>query len=417
MPRFTVKTVLTPSGERLPVLLDRLTGMPAFHPNLFALTVLRQVNRASATIERALREIAVLYVFLDEEGIDLADRIRGGQLLSLGEIDGLARYCRQSIKSSLEDAGAKNIGVVRVYRLSKKSSNSTNSVSTETAANRLRTIHAYLSWLIMLRLSHTEQGNIVREKMENIRNIVLPLLIARVPSTKGRNVLGLRQGLASETLDRLLQVVIPASSENPWKSAFAQQRNALIVCWLWLLGLRRGELLNLKISDIDFRKNEVLIVRRADAPEDPRKYQPRVKTRDRKLSLCNELAKLTHNYIIKERANIAGARKHSYLFVAEHSGTPMALTTLNKLFQTLRLKVHDMPNDLSAHMLRHTWNDEFSRKLKGKQIEEAKEEMMRNYMMGWGPNSSSAGIYTRKYIEENARHASLNLQNKMMRKK
>ncbi|RFQ09730.1 site-specific integrase, partial [Pseudomonas sp. ATCC 13867] len=41
---------------------------------------------------------------------------------------------------------------------------------------------------------------------------------------------------------------------TPWVDDFARCRNALIVDWLYYLGLRRGELLSLRVSDIDFRR-------------------------------------------------------------------------------------------------------------------------------------------------------------------
>lgn len=407
MTRFSVRILLVPSGERLPVLVNRSTGMPVFYPNLYVLTELRQTNRASATIERALRELSVLLDYLEDVGIHLDERMREGCLLSPGEIDGLARYCRQSIKSS-------KVASACVVSLRRQRAVPPQTVSHITAANRLRTIHAYLSWLLALRMFDIGQHDIVRSKLAQVKENVLPVLKARIPAARGRNLLGLRQGLLPEMIDLLLQVVHPVYSDNPWKSEFSRQRNALIMCWLLMLGVRRGELLNIKISDIDFRKNEVMIARRADDPEDPRQAQPRVKTRDRILPLSSALAAQTYEYIIKERSKMRAATKHAYLFVAEHSGVPMSLSSLNRIFQNLRKRNPELPNNLSAHMLRHTWNDEFSRKIEGKGIGEAKETQMRSFLMGWSPTSSTAATYNKRFIEEKARQISLDLQLKIV---
>lgn len=411
MTQLAVRTLITPSGERLPILLDRSTGMPVFYPNLYVLTELRQTNRASATMERALREIAVLYDYLYDTGIDLDDRLREGSLLSLGEIDGLARHCRQTINPS---RGGESGRRVHARSFGEKEFVLSRPVSQTTAANRLRTIHAYLSWLIAVRLSTIQQREVFRTKLEQMRENVLPALRARIPVSKGRNTLNLRQGLAPELVERLLQIVDPSNSDNPWKSEFIRQRNALMVCWLMQLGVRRGELLNVMISDVDFRKNTVTIARRADDPEDPRRMQPKVKTRDRILSLSPELAALSLKYITTTRSQIARNNRHGYLFVAEHTGAPMSLSSLNKMFKKLRLTNPEFPGNLSGHMLRHTWNDEFSRKLEGKGIGEATEEQMRSYLMGWSPTSSTSRIYTRRFVEEAARQASLDLQEKML---
>lgn len=408
MARFSVRILLAPSGERLPVLVNRSTGMPAFYPNLYVLTELRQTNLASATIERALRELSVLLDYLVDVGIHLDERMREGFLLSPGEIDGLARYCRQSIKSSKADA------LACVVSLRRQRTIPPQTVSHITAANRLRTIHAYLSWLLVLRMSDTGQHDIVRSKLEHVRENVLPVLKARIPAAKGRNILGLRQGLVPEMIDLLLQVVHPVYSNNPWKSEFSRQRNALIICCLLMLGVRRGELLNIKISDIDFRKNEVMIARRADDPEDPRRDQPKVKTRDRILPLSPALAAQMYEHVIKERPKKRGATKHAYLFVAEYTGAPMSLPSLNRIFQNLRKFNSELPDNLSSHMLRHTWNDEFSRKIEGKGIGEAREVQMRSYLMGWSPTSSTASTYTKRFVEEKARQISLDFQSKIV---
>lgn len=404
MIRFSVRTLLAPSGERLPILLDRSTGMPVFYPNLYVLTELRQTNRASATIERALRELAVLLDYLVDIGVDLNERMREGRLFFPGEIDGLARHCRHSVKSSkvVASSCAAPLGLKRTRSL--------QTVSHVTAANRLRTIHAYLSWLIVLRMSYSGQHDVIRSALAHVKENVLPTLKARIPAAKGRNILGLRQGLHPEMLDRLLQAVDPTYPNNPWKSEFSRQRNALIVCWLLMLGVRRGELLNVKISDIDFRKNEVMIARRADDPVDPRRAQPKVKTRDRILPLSSELATESHKYIIQDRRKIYGATTHEYLFVAEHTGYPMSISTLSKVFQTLKFKICDLPANLSPHVLRHTWNDEFSRQIDRKNIGERREQQMRNYLMGWSQTSATAGTYNKRFVQKEACDASLKLQ-------
>ena len=341
------------------------------------------------------------------------DRLREGSLLSLGEIDGLARHCRQTIIPLRRSKSGRS---VHARRFGENEFVLSHPVSQTTAGNRLRTIHAYLSWLIALRLSTIQPLNVFRTKLEQMRDNILPALRAKIPMSKGRNTLNLRRGLAPELVERLLQIVDPSNSENPWKSEFVRQRNALIVCWLLRLGVRRGELLNVMISDIDFRNNTVMIARRADDPKDPRRMQPKVKTRDRILPLSSELAALSHKYITTTRSQLAGIKKHSYLFVAEYTGAPMSLSSLNKMFQKLRLATPELPDNLSGHMLRHTWNDEFSRKLDGQGIAEAREEQMRSYLMGWSPTSSTSRIYTRRFVEEAARQASLDLQKQLMRK-
>ena len=62
--------------------------------------------------------------------------------------------------------------------------------------------------------------------------------------------------------------------ELVWKREFTRERDGLIIAWLREHGMRLGELIQMRISDIDFRANEVTIHRDPDAPDDPRRDEP-----------------------------------------------------------------------------------------------------------------------------------------------
>lgn len=417
--RHAVHTLLLPSGERLPILINRIEGRPCFDATLFVLTQLRQTNAASATIERALREIMVLQDFLFVRNICLNNRFREGRMLSLAEVDGLVNTCSEPTKSIHPQQKRlppriKNSTIsLEQFRLRQQEARA-KVVAPKTAANRIRTIQSYLTWLTESYLSQHGLDLATRHALEQNKNKTIAALAARLPRGKGRNQVGQREGLAPEMLNQLLEVIDPTSPDNPWRDQHARVRNALIVYWLWHLGVRRGELLNVKISDINFMKNEVLIARRADDPEDPRRNQPRVKTRDRILPLSANLAEATHHYIVNVRTQLKGARKHAFLFVAEHSGTPLSLPALNKVFSVLRSNCPSLPDELSPHVLRHCWNDHFSQRIDKKGQSEEVEKKMRAYLMGWSPTSQTVNDYTRRHVRKQARKASLELQAAMI---
>jgi hypothetical protein len=75
---FAVRLVVFTSGERLPLLCRRSTGTPLFEPTVYAITELRAQNRASATIQQALRAVMVLYLVLERLKIDLDQRLGEG---------------------------------------------------------------------------------------------------------------------------------------------------------------------------------------------------------------------------------------------------------------------------------------------------------------------------------------------------
>lgn len=226
-----------------------------------------------------------------------------------------------------------------------------------------------------------------------------------------------REGLAPDVRQRLREVTRPDSPENPWAEDHARRRNALIVDWLYDLGLRRGELLSVRSSDVDFRRGVVTISRRPDDPDDPRRNQPVVKTRGRELPLSAANLDATRHYVINIRGVLHGARTHEYLFVATDTGAPLSMPALAKIFRVLRSRIADLPDHLSPHVLRHTWNDRFSEEMDQKNVPEDTEKKARSYLMGWSETSGTAATYTRRHVREQAKRVSLDLQEKMLGKK
>jgi integrase len=132
--------------------------------------------------------------------------------------------------------------------------------------------------------------------------------------------------------------------------------------------------------------------------------------------MLSELIVRTHEYIINFRGLFKNARRHEYIFVANHTGNPLSLDATNKIFRVLRKKVRGISKTLSPHVLRHTWNDLFSDKMDENKITEEQEKKMRSYLMGWSEKSDTAGTYTRRTIRRRANAASLELQKKMIDK-
>lgn len=415
---YVVGIVVLQSGERLPMLRYRANGIPLFEPMLYALTELRARNRATATIQQALRAVMTLYLALDRLKVDLGQRLHDGRLLELGEVEEIVRSCRDSLESgALAGSSGEPRQPAKVSSLEKarmRTSNVTSDVvAPATAATRVRYIREYLNWLATDRLLKLGRKHANYDALKSTTDVVCRALDERVPPSGHRNTVNQRMGLTPEGLSKLMEVIEPTSPDNPWMGVHARERNALMVKWLRSLGLRRGELAGIRTTDINFQKNEVLIRRRADDRNDPRKLQPNAKTNDRLLPLSDDLAVLTHRYIRGARRAIKGARKHDFLFVANGSGAPLSLSAVNKIFVALRRECPDLPENLAPHILRHSWNDSFSEVMDQKQVSEESEKKMRSRLMGWSETSNMAATYTRRHTQKKAREAVLELQKKI----
>lgn len=405
-------------GERLPMLVDS-TGQPLFGPTVYSLTELRARNRASNTIGNALQALMVFHLFLDLRRINLVSRLAAGQLLVLAEVDDLVRVCRYPVGRLTEMFDeAKKMTHLQSSSLEKNRLRQGLATDVDivpaSVATRLRYIRDYLAWHADRRLSRESAGSKIRSALESARQFMEKAINARLPSGNSHGLLGRREGLESGVVAKMLKVTNPHSQENPWVDEHSRYRNELIIGWLYHLGLRRGELLGIRISNIDFRKGTVVVERNADDPNDPRRYQPKVKTLGREIPLSSGLIDKTYAYIMNHRVNLPGASKHEFLFVASDSGAPLSIPSLAKVFNVLRAKCPEMPQSLSPHVLRHTWNDDYSEEMDKLRVPKEDEKKTRSFLMGWSETSGSAATYTRRHIRKKAHDASLKMQNRLI---
>lgn len=94
---YRIKLVRFENGERFPMLCYRRDGMPVHSATLWILTELRGANLSTSTLHQALRSLMVLFIALEELKIDLCARLRGGQFLSVGDVEAIVRACKLPI--------------------------------------------------------------------------------------------------------------------------------------------------------------------------------------------------------------------------------------------------------------------------------------------------------------------------------
>jgi integrase len=409
------------SGERMPVLVHSQDGMPVFDACVYAATVVRPKSGSSATIDQALRGVQFLLSFADLRGIDIRERFTASQFLESHELDDLVRMayrpmadfnkCQSDLLATMSRPVKGGTLDQVLKRAPKVNGNAT--VSINTASVRLHYLRTYLEWL-----GNSIAGQIctTMEQKQHYRdslNACLDMLRARTPRSRaGSN----RTALSQTQKDVLIDVIAPDSPDNPWSGDFLCDRNRLLVVWGLGTGLRRGELLGLRIRLIDFRRNMVDIVRRPDDKNDPRKHQPNTKTRERGIGISEELAYLTHQHIVRYRSKIKGAQKHDFLFVAAGTGRPLSLSGMSKVFRSLRHTHPAVGEELSSHVLRHTWNEDFSNMADSAKLSAADERRARGHAMGWSETSNSADHYLKRRTARQATDVSIKMQQAIVNK-
>ncbi|EOQ4050159.1 tyrosine-type recombinase/integrase, partial [Escherichia coli] len=372
---YKVKKFIMSSGERGCLILDKKSNLPTYYQNLFLTTDIRNRGATASTMEIVATNLLIFSNFLDGRGIDIIERVELKKYLSVAEIDDLVRYAKQRFdRQKIINIKSTN------YRF----------IAKRTFSYRIHVFSRYLKWLCGL--VHSSKG--IHAKYEV--DVFIESIRAHIPRNSSLNMNEISEkSLNEEEIKVLFRLLEIGGIENPFHKE-VQVRNRLIFTLLLNLGLRAGELLNLKIDDFDLRDNTLSVVRRHDSKEDGRSYQPLVKTGERVIPLSDELAREIFDYISNSREKMTKRKKHNFLFVAhctgKNAGEPLSISAYEKVISTLKRASPELYN-LSGHRLRHSWNYMYSKGIEGAELEYNRRKDLRNYLMGWSKESIMCDRY------------------------
>lgn len=377
------------SGERLPLLVHRATGMPHEHVADYTLTFHRGVP--INTSRRAVDAIGMFHSWAEWREINLDERFGSGNLFTSDETTALAEAlwkCRSLGKESTSVVG-------------------------ETHGHRVDQVSAYITWRISLTISSLPVHD---ARLGNI-NDRLGMVTGQLASLKGSSVAKPRGQLTEEQWLRLFEIVRPGSAENPFRRG-NQLRNFFVLLLHHELGVRKAEPLVVKGVHLRFGARPLITITfTPDDPKDQRLDQPSVKTRSRTLPMGPVLATAADR-LMKQRSTSkaigAAARKNPFLVLSSGGTSALSLDSAYDIFRTLRNSFpDDFPSDFAAHHLRRSWNYRFSQACKKAGVKDELADHMRRYVMGWSKTSEQPANYNRKEIEEQAFRLLLAMQDGM----
>ncbi len=398
----SARSFVLSTGERYSLVIDRRSGVPIYAPSLYLTCRVRNASKSHAAVAASAGCLVVLLRFCAEFGIDLEERFRAQHYLEDFELESLRNYCTYNFDRW---AGYAEVTLEPLKFVIKDR----RRVANATLHRRLSVAADFLEWLARQHLKHFERETDKFQKM-------ISFLLHSRPSPKGRNFGLVDRALSDLQHERLLAILEVDSSHTPFQPAL-RRRNRLIVLLEDQLGIRGGELLNIRIEDFDFSNNTLVIVRRADQLDDTRGLQPLVKTLDRELPVASWLMGEVHRYILEDRRQVRGAKKCPYLFITHKSGPTqgkaLSIAAYKKIWQTLQLS-DVLLEDVTGHRLRHTWNNRFSELMDSDEYDltEAEQEAARSRLMGWKEGSGTARTYNKRFVEKQAYEASILLQTK-----
>lgn len=388
-----VEIVNHSSGDQLPILLDE-DGLPVPMPSEF---VMGRRALSVNTLVRNLRELSVLYEWLSREGIDLCERISTGKAFTEAELRG------GLIESLRRD---QSIG-----RKVKKLSVSPNSFN-----QRLTTVRQFIGLLFDVYLGSMPHDDLRYERIRDQKMRTISWLDSSFVNAPPNNA-NKQKGLTEKQAKFLVKCLDPDEEEIFGRDPAVRFRNYVSVMIMLNYGLRPGELLSLRVEDIEFGAiTAIRVTRRPPNPRDKRKSRPQIKRNGRILPIDNVLlAKRIDEYIMKYRDKLeAKSFEETDYLVLSDEGQPLSQASIIQLFQLLRKRFpDDLPQNLSAKSLRHTFSSNMERELREAGLDEGRRAQALAELRG-DSSLESQSVYIAQEIQEQANLAMRNYHRKIL---
>lgn len=383
------------NGARRKVLVQEL--IPLYYPNLYVTQ--EKSARALNTQHKHLEHIALFEDFLKFETIDLIVRL---------EERPVSRYLTDSeISRFVADAALNKSTLDTKYSGARLLPKAEKTVGRIHAQQRLEAVRDYLKFLYGKLGEETTQDAAIDDLERRFNRKIK----AARPAWKKRKNDDIK-GLSGLERDRLLEVMQPENIKNPFANKALKLRNYIILLLGLDLGLRRSEMLLIKLSDIHWHSEQLSVVDLENHEIDPRTLAPQFKTHERMLPMSDDLTwalkEYTDTYRVSKKSPLK-AKKHPFLLVSHRRnyGCPMSVKALDGILP----RVGEVAPELShihPHMLRHdavctlleSMRDELG--LLTPEDRSTKVQKILTYAFGWSPESNMPSLYGAKFWKEEA---------------
>ena len=366
-----VKLVRHPSGQSLPILLDD-DGLPVPLANEW---VLQRRGLSPNTLTRNLRELAILFAWLDSLSIDFGACMAGERMFTEAELAGsLCERLRIAVKVPAVQAGVVSI-----------SQGNKVAVSPLTYKLRLITVRQFMGWCFRLKIGSLASGDPallrIQAHKEHVDKVLSDQEINNPPQNKS-----ITKGLRNHQVTALIWCVDFRNPEAYGLNEHVRFRNFIVVMIMLTFGLRPAEVLTLRVEDIEFGGVTALrVLRRVADPNDMRSPQPRVKRNGRDMIMQTPaLIRLIEEYIEVHREKVMErfGKDHSYLIVSDE-GDPLHGNSISNYFQIIREKFKRvLPSNLSPKSLRHTYSSRTEREMAERGVPEDERKQVLAYLRG-----------------------------------
>ncbi|PRW86023.1 MULTISPECIES: site-specific integrase [Pseudomonas] len=385
---FSIRSYVAHSGERFSLLFSPdAPGVPLFYASAFLSRSLRNHNTHQTQLA-ALDAIRRLSEWERDQKISLEDRLLASILMVASDVDSLATHVRAR-------RGGKKGEVI--------------------CANKFNShwifICKYIAWLTDELLPNCNDID-VRELVKDQASRLKQKLIKRAGSKARHRQQLLDEKLPESARTQLLSIFkkpLEDLNSSPYQST--RMRNVVMIRILYETGMRRGELLSLKLKNFiessGGQSAYLIIERNHDDELDRRINQPVAKTLGRSVPISEELERQLIEYRINYRAELTsvGHSDQDFIFcvhTGRTQGQPLTVAGFNSVFDYFQKSFPALGGSLHPHAFRHDWNYRFSQHADKMGMSENDEADAREESMGWVPGSAMAKVYNLRHRREKA---------------
>ncbi len=378
---FRVLPVVLESGERLPCLVHSADWLPARVATRWAVRH-RRYRVQSSTLADNLRILGRLYSWaLLRISVDLDDFLTSGRLLGSREIESFTAELRSTGGPAPLDTGGFD--------------------------HALAVVEDFLGWSLDA-TNRGGSGGLSLERLDAQRNRLHQIFRSlRIGAQPAQRI----QPLEEAEVTAIRKAIGPFGTSADWEFPSVFAPHARLRNWLMFevalqLGIRRGELLKLRLDSLPRGASDgILILRRPDDPHDSRPREPAVKTAERVIPASRELLATIRAYLTYPAPTGRTAGKSPYLFVAR-SGAPLSSDRADDVI--VAIGRHSGVKPLSWHRLRHTWAERMAEILLD--LPNGMDRLV--YLGGW-TNPASAKRYIERAIARQAEASVRDYQRKL----
>ncbi|WP_434984371.1 site-specific integrase [Pseudomonas protegens] len=389
----SLKSYIAQNGERFSLLFSPdEPGVPLFYPCAFISRRVRN-NATHQTQLSVLNSIQRLVEWERDRKLALEEKLARGELMTPFEIDDLAAHVRRRRNAKKGDV-----------------------VSSRKFNDYWLSICKYIAWLTDELLPNRNNFNVRKLVEEQASRLALKTR-KRLESKSRKN-----QRILDEKLSVVARAQLLTIFRTPFKDLTSNQeirmkhaeegvrlRNIVMLRILYETGMRRGELLSLKLKNfVEATGGDgayLSIERNHNDELDRRANQPVAKTLGRDVSISTELETQIIEYITQYRAELNNVEifQEAFIFCVHRKGktqgSALSINGFNSAVKQIKEK-YPVLNKCHPHEFRHDWNYRFSLKADELGISKIEEAEIREQQMGWVPGSPMAKIYNQRHRRE-----------------